>query len=78
MKMPVKKMNACYSSRRKKAAPALSSCQRRNAESRKGRRSKRQRTAALQDLAEGVTRNLSRQRLGVRLSSAAFVTVVPA
>jgi len=34
--------------------------------------SKRQRTAALQDLAEGATRNLSRQRLGVRLPSAAF------
>jgi hypothetical protein len=35
--------------------------------------SKRQRTAALQDLAEEGADNLSRQRLGVRLSSAAFV-----
>jgi outer membrane protein len=35
-------------------------------------RSKRQRTAALQDLAERVARAPSRQRLGVRLSSAAF------
>ena len=29
--------------------------------------------AALQDLAERAARNLSRQRLGVRLSSAAFI-----
>jgi len=36
-------------------------------------KSKRQRTAALQDLAEGIVRNPPRQRLGVRLSSAAFV-----
>jgi hypothetical protein len=35
--------------------------------------SKRQRTAALQDLSEEGADNLSRQRLGVRLSSAAFV-----
>src|SRR5438445_10604532 len=37
------------------------------------RSSKRQRTAALQNLAEGVAGAPSRQRLGVRLSSAAFV-----
>jgi len=36
---------------------------------------KRQRTAALQDLAEEVARNPSRQRLGVRLSSAALTPV---
>src|SRR5262249_16508989 len=36
------------------------------------RKQKRQRTAALQDLAEGAARNSSRQRLGVRLSSAAL------
>ncbi len=36
-------------------------------------KSKRQRTAELHDLAEEATRNPSRQRLGVRLSSAAFV-----
>ncbi len=36
-------------------------------------RPKRQRTAALQNLAEGVACNRSRQRLGVPLSSAAFV-----
>ena len=40
------------------------------------RKSKRQRTAALQNLAEEVARNLSRQRLGVRLSSAAFVASI--
>jgi len=43
-----------------------------------GRRQKRQRTAALQNLAEVVTRSLSRQRLGVRLSSAAFVASIRA
>src|SRR5258708_5510961 len=36
---------------------------------------KRQRTAALQDLAEAVARDPSRQRLGVRLSSAAVPSV---
>ena len=36
------------------------------------RKPKRQGTAALQNLAEGVARNASRQRHGVRLSSAAF------
>jgi hypothetical protein len=44
-----------------------------NVEAANERKSKRQRTAALQDLSEGVARNPSRQRLGVRLSSAAFV-----
>jgi hypothetical protein len=39
------------------------------------RQGKRQRTAALQNLAEGVARNPSRQRLGVRLSSAALICV---
>ncbi len=44
--------------------------------SRHGRtRRKRQRTAALQDIAERVVRNPSRQRLGVRLSSAALSSV---
>jgi hypothetical protein len=38
--------------------------------------SKRQRTAALHDLAEEVARNPSRPRLGVRLSSAAFAASV--
>jgi xylan 1,4-beta-xylosidase len=36
-------------------------------------RQKRQRTAALQDHADGVARGETRQRLGVRLSSAAFI-----
>src|SRR5689334_21017065 len=36
---------------------------------------KRQRTAALQNLAEGVARYPARQRLGVRLSSAALTSV---
>ena len=36
---------------------------------------KRQRTAALQDLAEGVARNASRQRLGVRQPHAALTLV---
>ena len=40
------------------------------------RESKRQRTAALQDLAEGLAHEWSRQCLGVRLSSAAFVDLV--
>src|SRR5437868_13541634 len=39
--------------------------------------SKRQRTAALQDLAEEREHHPSRQRLGVRLSSAAFLTPDP-
>src|SRR6266478_1840661 len=39
---------------------------------------KRQRTAALQNLAEGVARNPPRQRLGVRLSSAALTNGPPA
>jgi len=42
------------------------------------RKPKRQRTAALQNLAEEVARSLSRQRLGVRLSSAAFVASIRA
>src|SRR5689334_125667 len=37
-------------------------------------RRKRQRTAALQDLADGVARQPARQRPGVRLSSAALVS----
>jgi hypothetical protein len=41
-------------------------------------RSKRLRTAALQDLAEGIACDPSRQRLGVRLSSAAFVVGIDA
>jgi len=40
-------------------------------------RPKRQRTAALQDLAEGVALPPSRQRPGVRLSSAAFIALRP-
>jgi predicted dehydrogenase len=47
-----------------------------NALARVGRKQpKRQRTVALQDLAEGVACNPSRQRLGVRLSSAAFPSI---
>jgi len=37
------------------------------------REKKRQRTAALQNLADGIARRRTRQRLGVRLSSAAFL-----
>jgi hypothetical protein len=38
---------------------------------------KRQRTAALQDLSESPALSISRERLGVRLSSAAFNSPLP-
>ena len=68
--------NAFRSSRRKEAPYSVAALDSKQLQPANERRSKRQRTAALQDLAEGVARNPSRQRLGVRLSSAAFVASV--
>src|SRR6266850_538054 len=68
--------HAFRSSRRKEAPYSVAALDSKQLQPANERRSKRQRTAALQELAEGVARNPSRQRLGVRLSSAAFAAFV--